>query len=42
MSQILVAAFAFNVAEKRGMPPNNAMFIICNRIPNDTSPTRIK
>ena len=27
-SQILVAALAFNVAEKSGIPPNNVMLII--------------
>ena len=41
ISHILVAAFAFNVAEKSGIPPNKAMLIICKRIPNETSPTRI-
>ena len=41
ISHILVAAFAFNVAEKRGIPPNKTMFITCKRMPNKTSPTRI-
>ena len=41
ISHILVAAFAFNVAEKSGIPPNKAMFIICSKMPNKTSPTRI-
>ena len=41
INHILVAAFAFNVAEKSGIPPNNAIFIICSKMPNKTSPTII-
>ena len=41
ISHILVAALAFNVAEKSGIPPNNAIFIICSKMPNRTSDTII-